>query len=96
MAIKVTARRMEPSGRAHEHIAQLQWVNEANGATGVSTRAEMVAFIEKTGDHSVWCPDRSPQKPGQWVHVNSNGWAKYVQTFADGRWSDNLLALPLF
>lgn len=95
MAIKTVARRMASSGHGHEHIAQLWWENDANGTSGVSTRAEMVSFIEQNGDNAVWCPDRDPKKKGQWVHVNSNGWTKYVQTFADGRWSDNLLALPL-
>ncbi|CAB3769742.1 MULTISPECIES: DUF3892 domain-containing protein [Burkholderia] len=31
---------------------------------------------------------------GDAVHVNNNGRTKYVQTVADGRWTDNLLALP--
>jgi len=94
MAVKTVARRMAPSGQGHEHIAYLWWESEA-GKSGVSTRAEMVLYVEQNGDNAVWCPDRDPAKTGQWVHVNSNGRTKYVQTVADGRWSDNLLALPL-
>jgi hypothetical protein len=95
MAIKTTARRMASSGHGHEHISLLWWVNDQTGVTGVSNRDEMVRFVEEQGNQSVWCPDRDPLKTGQWVHVNSNGRIKYVQTVADGRWSDNLLALPL-
>ncbi len=94
MAVKTVARRMAPSGQGHEHIAYLWWENEA-GKAGFCSRAEMVLYIEQNGDNAVWCPDRDPMKTGQWVHVNSTGLTKYVQTFADGRWSDNLLALPL-
>ncbi|TQK04321.1 uncharacterized protein DUF3892 [Herbaspirillum sp. SJZ130] len=54
----------------------------------------MVAFIEKNGNTSVWCPDRNPALQGAWVHVQNNGYTKYVQTFADGRTTDNLLSLP--
>jgi hypothetical protein len=84
---------MASSGNGHEHISHLWWENNV-GQSGVSTRAEMVQFIETNGNNSVWCPDRDGGT-GQWVHVNSNGRTKYVQTVADGRWSDNLLALPL-
>ena len=91
MAIKTTARRMA-GGPGHEHISLLWW--EGNGNSGVSTRDEMVAFVDINGNNSVWCPDRDPSKQGAWVHTNSNGRTRYVQTVADGRWTDNLLALP--
>jgi hypothetical protein len=94
MAVKTVARRMASSGHGHEHIAYLWWEN-SDGSSGFSSREEMMRYIEQNGDNSVWCPDRDPQRKGQWVHVSSNGRTKYVQTFADGRWSDNLLALPL-
>ncbi|MEO2219646.1 DUF3892 domain-containing protein [Chromobacterium vaccinii] len=63
--------------------------------SGNCTRDQMVAYIEKNGNTSVWCPDRNPQHQGAWVHVHSNGRIKYVQTVADNRMPDNLLALPL-
>lgn len=93
MSIKTTARRMA-GGSKHEHISKLWWQNTATNESGVATRAEMVSFIEKNGNESVWCPDQDPQKKGPWVRVNSNGATKYVQTVADNRWTDNLLSLP--
>lgn len=94
MALKCVARRMA-GGKQHEHIATL-WYRDDDwaGAEGSKTRAEMVTYIENYGTTSVWCPDRDPAKTGAWVHVNSNGHVKYVQTVADGRWTDNLLSLP--
>lgn len=91
MALKTVARRMA-GGSGHEHIAYLWW--ESDGSSGVYTRDQMVAYVDKNGTNSVWCPDRNPSKTGAWVHTNSNGRVRYVQTVADGRWSDNLLSLP--
>jgi len=95
--IKCTARRMA-GGTGHEHISHLWWdqVDESRKVlqSGNSTREEMVAYIEKNGNNSVWCPDRNPQLQGAWVHVHSNGRIKYLQTVADGRKTDNLLSLP--
>ena len=72
--IKCTARRMA-GGAGHEHISHLWWdqVEESGKVlgSGVSTRDEMVAYIEKNGNYSVWCPDRNPQLKGAWVHVTA-------------------------
>lgn len=96
--LKCTARRMG-GGQAHEHITHLWWQvwdgNQPTQESGVFTREQMVAYIERMGNESVWCPDRNPQQQGAWVHVNRNGLTKYVQTVADRRWTDNLLALPV-
>ena len=95
--IKCTAKRMA-GGSGHEHISLLWWVRHDNGvdvgSESYSTRDQMVEYIEQNGDNSVWCPDRNPNQKGAWVHVHSNGRIKYVQTVADGRKADNLLALP--
>lgn len=95
---KCVAREMT-GGHAHEHIAYLWWVKVVDGKIvgepARSSRENMVAFIESNDRHLVWCPDQNPGKPGAWVQVHSNGRIKYVQTVADGRKTDNLLALPL-
>lgn len=95
--IKCVAKRMS-SGPGHEHITNLWWVQyidgKETGETENSTREQMVAFIEKSGNTLVWCPDKNPTLAGAWVHVHNNGRTKYVQTVADGRKTDNLLSLP--
>jgi hypothetical protein len=97
ITIRCVAKRMA-GGPGHEHIAMLWWIRNDGGAdtgdVGSSTREQMVTYIEQHGNNSVWCPDRSPQLQGAWVHVHNNGRIKYVQTVADGRKTDNLLALP--
>ena len=93
MALQCTARRMAPSGNGHEHIAYLWWKDPQN-QEGCYTRDQMVAYVKQNGTAAVWCPDRAGGA-GQWVHTNSNGRVEYVQTVADKRWTDNLLALPV-
>jgi hypothetical protein len=86
-------------GQEHEHISHLWWDKCIDGKvtteSGNSTREQMVEYIEKNGNMSVWCPDKNPQVKGAWVHVHNNGRIKFVQTVADGRKTDNLLSLPL-
>ncbi len=65
-------------GTQHEHIETLWWEQvSADGKTvvsqGQSSREQMVDYIEKNGNASVYCPDRDPSKSGAWVHVHSNG-----------------------
>lgn len=94
--LKCIGKRMG-GGAGHEHITHLWWEvwdgDRSIGESGVFTRDQMVSYIERLGNNSVWCPDRNPQRQGAWVHVSHNGRTKYVQTVADGRWTDNLLAL---
>ena len=94
---KCVAKRMS-GGPGHEHISHLWWVKCIDGRdtteAGNSTREQMVQFIEQNGNTIVWCPDKNPSLQGAWVHVQTNGRTKYVQTVADGRKTDNLLSLP--
>jgi hypothetical protein len=78
----------------------LWWIAFADGKPvgegGCTSREQMVTFInDNKPDELLWCPDRNPSLVGAWVHVHSNGRIDYVQTVADGRKTDNLLALPL-
>lgn len=89
MAVYVTKRHME-GGSGHEHIARVKWEDRQSGQSGDSARAEMVTFIDgggvaRVGDGSsfveVGVVDASP---------------KYIRTYADGKWTNNLLALPTY
>lgn len=93
MAIKCISRKMS-DGHSHEHIIELGWENDQTKVKGVSTRQAMVDFIEKNGTQAVYCPERYGGKSA-WVHVARHGGIRFVQTYADGSWTNNLLALPL-
>lgn len=75
-------------GREHEHISSVKW--QKNGESGISTKATMVDWINKGGKAYVADGIRTVDV----LVVNAN--PPYLRTYADGRWSNNLLALPQF
>lgn len=78
-----------PSG--HEHIERARWQNPETGATGTSSRAEMVRFINEGGVVKV------QDDYGNEISVGIvNADPPFIRTFADRTWTDNLLALPRF
>ena len=89
MAIYITARHMV-GGSEHQHIAEVKWKKHSTGESDQSTRSTMVDWIEGGGDARV--ADGS-----SFVSVGVvNASPKYLRTHADGKWTDNLLALPEF
>jgi len=81
----ITAVHME-GGSGHEHIAAVRW--EQGGKTGHCSRALMVSFINENGAEAVKVTDgRNTVSVGVLE-------GKWLPTHADGKWTDNLLALP--
>lgn len=88
--VYVTAIHQE-GGYGHEHITSVQWRDPADGNTGQSSKAEMVDWIKhKKGDARVTDGVNTVQ-----VGVVDAS-PPYIRTYADGKWTDNLLALPRF
>ncbi|HEV3458838.1 MAG TPA: DUF3892 domain-containing protein [Thermoanaerobaculia bacterium] len=82
-----TARRVtcvDKDSDRHEGITHL------GGSGWRETRAEVVRQIED-GDYEYYTFEGGKRAE---VKVRSRDGAKYVQTQADGLWTDNLLALP--
>lgn len=78
-------------GQGHEHIASVRWRNPADQQTGQNSRAEMVDWIDnKNGDARV-TDGRTEVRVGV-IHAQP----PYLRTHADGKWTDNLLALPRY
>jgi len=88
--VYVTAIHQE-DGSSHEHITSVKWRNPSTGDTGQNTKAEMVDWIKnKSGDARVTDGTNTVQ-----VGVVDAS-PPYIRTYADGKWTDNLLALPRF
>jgi hypothetical protein len=90
VSIRVTAIR-QSGGTSHQHIVHLWWTNPSTGTIGDNSRAEIVDWLENRGG------DAYVQEAGRRadVEVRSPDYGpRYLQTRADGVWSDNLLALP--
>jgi hypothetical protein len=91
MAIRVTAIRLS-GGTAHEHIVRLWWTNPGTGKSGDNSRQEIVDWIEKE-DGKAYVEDSKGNRADVGV-VTPNVGAKYLRTYRDKVWTDNLLALP--
>ena len=91
MAIRITAVRLE-GGQAHEHIVRLWWTNPANSQTGDNSRAQLVSWIE-TQNGKAYVEDAHGDRADVGVVTPRYG-EKYLRTYADGKWTNNLLALP--
>jgi len=89
--VYVIAVHMEEGGSGHEHIAEVKWRNPQSGDTGKATCAAMVDWIKnKAGDARV-----SDGKVEARVAV-VDATPPYLRTHADGKWTNNLLALPRY
>lgn len=90
--VYITAVRLSSGGSSHEHITDVQWRNPQDNTSGTNTRAQIVEWIQdKKGDARV--RDTS----GHDVQVGVvKATPPYIRTYADGVWTDNLLALPRF
>jgi hypothetical protein len=90
MAVYITHRRMV-GGTQHEHIASVMWRNTQSAETGTSTRETMVDWIENKGGAAFVQSGTAAVKV---LVVKAS--PPYLRTYADGVWTDNLLALPEF
>jgi hypothetical protein len=76
----------------HHAISHVGWINEDTREAGKNTRLEIYDWIrEKNG--IAYVIDSRGNKAYVGTRENSNG-TKYLQTYADKVWTDNLLALP--
>jgi len=91
--IEINAIRLT-GGENHEHIAFLQWRNTQTESTGQSTRQAIVEWLEESKANQAVVAHQ-----GKWVYVgvvSPQSDLKYLRTYADGTWTDNLLSLPRF
>lgn len=94
MSVRVTC--INKSGGYHEDphhaITHLGWIADGTGNTGKSTRLEIYDWI-KNQKGEAYVLDTRGNKAYVGTRENQNG-TKYLQTYTDRVWTDNLLALP--
>jgi Protein of unknown function (DUF3892) len=89
--VYITSVHME-GGTSHQHIAAVKWRNPSDGKTGASSRATMVDWIEnKRGVARV--RDAAGHDVGVGV-VKAD--PRYLRSYEDGVWTDNLLAVERY
>jgi len=91
MAVRITCINKDGGNHAnpYEGITHFGWVNEQTKASGRSTRAEMVEFLTRQGG-------KAYVKEGgsiAWVGVPRTDGTPFLQTYADNKWTNNLLSL---
>jgi len=91
VSIRITAIRLS-GGTTHQHIVRLWWTNPANEKSGDNSRAELVSWIE-TENGKAYVQDSRGNRADVGVVTPPHG-PKYLRTYADRTWTDNLLALP--
>lgn len=94
MAIRITCIRKAGGDHFNPHVAisELGWVNDGTGERGSSTREQIYDWL-KNRDGVAFVVDRNGDRA--FVYPRQNAFStRYVQTYADSVWTDNLLALP--
>lgn len=94
MSIRITCINKAAGNHADPHraIEFLGWLDEQSSKTGKSTRLEVYDWIKnKNGEAYVRDARGHTARVGTREHQNGT---QFVQTYADGIWTDNLLALP--
>ena len=94
MAIRITCINKSSGYHADPHhaISQLGWIEDGTGKIGKNTRLELYNWI-KSQDGVAYVVDSRNNKARVGTRENASG-TKFLQTYADQVWTDNLLALP--
>lgn len=93
MAIEITHIRLSSGIQDHEHITDYKWTSLNDGDVGTSSKATLVDWIDnKSGTAYVGSGSRRVEVGT----VHPQGRLPYLRTYADGKWTNNLLALPTF
>ena len=79
------------TGDSHQSISDYKFRDDSTLATEWKTKASGVSYVRTYGATKV---SGGGSEASVYVHDNANG-ADYLQTKADGKWTDNLLALPV-
>jgi hypothetical protein len=82
--VQITCINKQPRQNPHEGITHL------GNSTGKWTRQQVIDWIE--GNTNTFYTRVGGNRANVGVVNGPNG--KYVRTYADGKWNDNLLALP--
>jgi hypothetical protein len=91
MAYRITGIR-KPGGvsNTHEAISHYRWIEDGSTTSTITERMTVVGWVNtghkfyvSDGKNTAWCG----------VRTSSRG-TKFLQTYSDGKWNDNLLSLP--
>ena len=94
MSVRITCISKDGGNHDNPHVAisDLGWKNEETGDTGRSTRLQIYDWIKNQRGYA-YVRDHVGNTVRVGTAENANG-TRYVRTYRDNTWTDNLLALP--
>lgn len=93
MAVRITHVRFSGQEKTHQTIVRYAWTNTATGSTGDNDKPSMVSFVDSKKNKVVVGTGTNEVQVGA---VHPDGGQPYLRTYADGKWTNNLLSLPTF
>lgn len=93
MAVEITHVRYEGYSKTHESIVSYKWKKASSSETGSSDKPGMVDFIDNQGGDVYVGSGASRVKVGT---VSNPHGQRFLRTYSDGTWTNNLLSLPTF
>ncbi len=95
MAVRITCIRKDGGNHSnpHEAISHLRWLNENTGESDIITRLGLYDWLKQSTSNQAYVKDNRGNIA--YVGTAETAWGtKYVRTYADRTWTDNLLSLP--
>lgn len=94
MTIRITCINKDGGNHNNPHaaISHLGWTRDESGESGKSTRLQIYDWI-KNQKGKAYVRDANGNTSWVGTAETENG-TKYVRTYSDNTWTDNLLALP--
>jgi hypothetical protein len=94
MAIRITCINKSSGWHDDPHyaISHLGWTSDADGKAGKSSRLEVYDWLKANTGNKAYVTDARGNTAYLYPRENANG-TKFVQTYADKTWTDNLLSL---
>jgi hypothetical protein len=91
MALEITGIRKPNPQDPHEAVSHYRWYDDEDNTRGIDEREALISWMQShkvdayvaDGASKVWCG----------IRENSHG-TKYLQTYSDSKYTNNLLSLP--
>lgn len=93
MAIEITHVRFGSTKRTEDEIVSYKWKNLSDSGTGVSDKPTLVAWVDDKLNTAYVVSGGNRVNVGV---VRPQGAQPYLRTYADGKWTNNLVNLPTF
>lgn len=93
MSVEITHVRYGSTNKTHETIIRYKWREDGTGNVGDNDKPTMVDWIDNKNGKAYVGSGSSRVSVGV-VHPDYG--QPYLRTYADGKWSNNLLSLPEF